>query len=885
MTLQEAKIFTESDVEQKFIYNLLTELPPLGLGYNDSDFRTKLDIRKLKIDKGKKEHLYFPDYIIVIDGLPMLIIEAKAPNENLDEAIREARLYAIELNSQFPQNINPCSKLIVTNGNTTIATTWDSDVQQIMFNFEDVNITNVNFDKFIKFAAKNVLSQDSQQIRRNIRLDSRFVKPVHLLGGKTVQNESVGENSFGANISLEYKYLFNPQNIEERSLIVKNAYVGSKKKLFQVGQIDRIIRSAISPIQKEGIQILDTENPKEIIELLSDKKKLKNEVCLLIGSVGSGKSTFTDYIREVALPIELKQETFWLNLNLNNSPGDKDLIYTWIIDELILGIKEGFPDVDFDDIEIIKILFSAQIKALKKGPISLLGENSEKYKEILVNKLLELQNDNIELLKAMIKYLFIDRNKLFIVVLDNCDKRDRATQLLMFEVANWLKTSFTCMVLLPLRDSTFDNYRKEPPLDTVIKDLVFRIDPPLLDRVIYERFNYAIREIGHDNRDFYYYTSNNIRVQCKREDVKFYLQCILTSLFQNNFFKRLITGLAGRDTRKGLEIFLDFCKSGHITEDEILKIRAAKGVHILPNHIISRIFLRGTRRFYSDENSIIKNLFCSYPNDDIPDPYVRQEILVWLKNRYSVHGPNRTKGFHRTIDLIRDLQAMGHSEHRILEEIEKLAIASCIISESQMNNINKEDLICIAPSGFVHLELLNNLDYLASISEDSLFRNLQSAETIAHNLTGKSIHTHMSKTASIENAQKLIDYLIDYKNYFLSKPDLFLESDKIENLSLLDNSKVYLDSLWESNDSILEIEKLMQDFPIGSSHNAQIVSIQRYGLFVEFGLNGTGLIHISNTLTPDSPLLEDYEIGDWIKVEILEFNKSHNRFHLKMIED
>lgn len=39
MTLQEAKIFTESDVEQKFIYNLLTELPPLGLGYNDSDFR------------------------------------------------------------------------------------------------------------------------------------------------------------------------------------------------------------------------------------------------------------------------------------------------------------------------------------------------------------------------------------------------------------------------------------------------------------------------------------------------------------------------------------------------------------------------------------------------------------------------------------------------------------------------------------------------------------------------------------------------------------------------------------------------------------------------------------------------------------------------------
>lgn len=120
-------------------------------------------------------------------------------------------------------------------------------------------------------------------------------------------------------------------------------------------------------------------------------------------------------------------------------------------------------------------------------------------------------------------------------------------------------------------------------------------------------------------------------------------------------------------------------------------------------------------------------------------------------------------------------------------------------------------------------------------------------------------------------------------NYFTSRPDLFLEPTKIENLSLLDKSKEYIDSLIESNENILEIDKLIDAFPVGSSHDAQIVSIQSYGIFVEFGLNGTRLIHISKTLTPNNPLFEEYELGDWIKVEIIEFNKAHNRFHLKMI--
>lgn len=80
---KDIELLSESDVEQKFVYKFLTIDEPIGLGYSDSDFRTKVDIRKLTIDKGNKKKLYYPDYAIIIDGLPSVIIEAKTPDEDV----------------------------------------------------------------------------------------------------------------------------------------------------------------------------------------------------------------------------------------------------------------------------------------------------------------------------------------------------------------------------------------------------------------------------------------------------------------------------------------------------------------------------------------------------------------------------------------------------------------------------------------------------------------------------------------------------------------------------------------------------------------------------------------------------------------------------------
>src|SRR5438309_962452 len=91
---------TESDVEQKILYLLLSDT--LGLAFGPEEIKTKEYLPPLDIDKGAGRRIgYFPDYSVVLASLPLLVVEAKAPAESAAEGFREAALYAHELNKRF----------------------------------------------------------------------------------------------------------------------------------------------------------------------------------------------------------------------------------------------------------------------------------------------------------------------------------------------------------------------------------------------------------------------------------------------------------------------------------------------------------------------------------------------------------------------------------------------------------------------------------------------------------------------------------------------------------------------------------------------------------------------------------------------------------------
>ncbi len=217
-------LLSESDVEQKFIWPLLTFTQPLGLGFLPSDIFTKRDIRKFEIGKGKDRKVYFPDYVVSIAGLPMFIVEAKAPDEELTTAVHEARLYATELNAKFPPSFNPCSATVVTNGKQTLVQSWDSDTPLFSFTLDEAQPATVQFSHFIDaLDRKTVQARAYDHLRKLV--NRKYYRPIDFVGGKTVRNEEIAPNSFGASLVLNYRSVFNPSNRAERAFVVRNAYI------------------------------------------------------------------------------------------------------------------------------------------------------------------------------------------------------------------------------------------------------------------------------------------------------------------------------------------------------------------------------------------------------------------------------------------------------------------------------------------------------------------------------------------------------------------------------------------------------------------------------------------------------------------------------------
>lgn len=318
-------LISESDVEQKLIFPMLTSKPPLGLGYNTVDIRTKHDIRRVAIDKGRAEKLYWPDYLIVICGIPIIVVEAKKPEDGCDEGLREGRLYATELNSYFPSGINPCQWVIACNGRMVVCCAADSAEPRCALQLSDIDPSNLGYASFVSLLARTTAQAIADRLRKD--LTSRpFFRAVNLLGGQSIRDEDFGYNDLGSKLALDYRRIFKPETRKDRKNIVQKAYVKSVRREHYVDEIDRIIRTAVVSTVPGSTLIDDTSTPREIIEVLRVGAKLENEIMMLVGGRGCGKTTFIDYCREVKLPEDLKKSTLWVHLNLNEAPSDKTLL-------------------------------------------------------------------------------------------------------------------------------------------------------------------------------------------------------------------------------------------------------------------------------------------------------------------------------------------------------------------------------------------------------------------------------------------------------------------------------------------------------------------------------------------------------------------------------
>ncbi|HYG36143.1 MAG TPA: type I restriction endonuclease [Clostridia bacterium] len=757
-----ADLSTESDVEQKFAFPLLTAPPPHGLGIAPAEIFTKPNIQEFRIGKGTSSKLYYPDYIATILGLPVVIVEAKKPAEDLQAAAGEARLYAAELNARYPAGVNPCKFCIVTNGFFTHVRSWDSDDILAQFGLTDVGSVSPAFGEFCRVLSSDSLRSHAAQIHATLR-PVRYFRALDLVGGRTVQNEQIAFNDFGRVLAANFQSIFDPASYEDRIKIVRNAYVGSPRKDRYISEIDRIIRNASPTLVQEASLIEDPAEPSELAHRFQDLPSLRNKILLLVGSVGAGKSTFVDYLRDRGLPQPVSNQTAWLRIDLNPAPLTAAEIYPWLRRQIVEGIRAASPEVNTFSLDNLKKLYRQKVREFEEGEGSLFAKDSEQYATRLADLLSKLKDDEALTIQCLEQFLCTGRGRLLVIVLDNCDKRDRDQQLLMFQVAKYIQQEIRCLVILPLRHETFENHRHEPPLDTALKDMVYRIEPPSFHEVLKRRLGLVVKEAKQMGPRSLSYNLGGKTIEFPVEKLERFLHAMMGSLFDHKQYgRKIIVGLAGWNIRKAFEIFLEFCRSGFIKEEDIFERQVATGdLANLPRGVVAKVLLRTSRRYYDGDESFVKNLFQSDLASSRPCAFLRYWILAWLRSRGWTMGPSGVKGYHRLGDLVRDLLTIGADPDNVRSEVRYLARAGCLLPEHlRADSIKDGDLIRITPSGHVHLELAHrDLNYLAACSEDSWMTQFKVADDIRDRITQQPFWRGLSWANTLANARGFSEYL------------------------------------------------------------------------------------------------------------------------------
>lgn len=873
-----ADLRTESDVEQKFIYPLLTAALPMGLGLSSSDIQTKANIRRFNIDKGVAQKLYFPDYIVALGGLPLAAIEAKAVGEDLAEAFREVRLYAAELNAVWPSGLNPLGYVVATDGSRILAGPWDQANPELELERADLSPYSEKFAKLQSSIGKPALQAIFENQARKIK-PTVYEKPRRLIGGAAVQNEEIGHNSFGATIAAEFGRIFSPESPEDRAFIARNAYIKSKRRERFIEPIDRVIRASRPPSHVHATEIEDTGDPREIIDKFRDLKPLEHQVLLLIGSVGSGKSTFVDYLHEVALDADIKASTVWVRMNMNPAPISPHEIYDWLRERIIEGITTAYPEIDFEELQTLKKLFGPQVRQYHKGTGRLYADNEQLYHQKLGELIDSLNNDLQARATAFARYCAGERGKLLVIVLDNSDKRLRDEQLLMFQAAEWLQKQFRALVVLPLREETYDNHRDQPPLDTALKSLVFRIEPPLFQQVLMSRVQLTLNALGKASENtFTYDLPNGFRVQYAASDQAFYLMSIIRSIFEHDrYIRRMIVGLAGANIRRALEIFLEFCTSGHIPEDQIFRIRQNNGQYTLPLYMVMRVLLRMHRRYYDSDFSYLKNILAADRLDLRPTYFSRLMTLRWLHGQFNAKGPSGLKGYFKVSQIKQEIIPLGVEEKTIDRELEKLVQAQCIITEDlRTEGLTDDVLIRLASPGFVHLDTLASIDYLAAVAEDTWFSDVEVARRVAERI--KSLDTQYERDRMLANARDLTQYMESQREKEMAGANAFLNSGSYQRLTDLQPASHAVERV-----SVAQIAPVWRDaelrYPPGTELVGTINNRVAYGIFVEIEPGLAGLLHKSQ-LPKNFSTDVSFLPGEEIRVRVVRVDSAMERISL-----
>jgi KaiC/GvpD/RAD55 family RecA-like ATPase len=696
----QSTLLSEADSRAKIIDPIFKEC----LGWDEKDIT-----REEHVNQG------FIDYLFKVGNRVVFVLEAKKVGNNfiipkalvrrryringaistdnkIRGAIEQAQKYSSEIGATFA---------VVSNGHQFIifesfkfSGKWRDGFCLVFSSLEDIQN---NFSHFFSILSKQAVIGGS--LKKYITEDViplDFRRPLDFVSN---ENATVGLNVLAPRLIPIIKYIFADITDDSQIEVLRNCYVRQKQLSDTI-----TLRSNFDKLPHYAKQydigwFKESEKDSGIFQLSFEKCRefLKKEaplgsVIMLLGGIGSGKTTFINHFFKVTLAD--RDDIVWFYIDFKVSPPEmekiEDFIYSSIIDN-----------------------FNQRYKQKQEEYLKSVGLNS-----------LSATGDNLLALFTMLRYKGIT----VAIVLDNVDQHSYTSpkyQERVFELAQHLANKFKTITLLTLREESFFRSTRSGVLDAYHIPK-FHVESPNFEDLIRSRIDYTIEFLNGGG--------GSILVPRTSVD-EWKVVTLFFAIIKDSIRKtrrvgreilRFINDVSGSNMREALRFINSFMTSANTDIEEMITVElglpptSPEYAHYqIPLHHIIKSIVLEDHKYYSSSRGNIMNLF--HVNPQYTDShFVHLKLLSYLKKRinYFVALEN---GFIEIDQILDDAELGGLNRKAIADSMKKLSHYGLI----EYNNQNKEGFETatyarITATGSYYLDqLINSFAYIDLVFEDT----------------------------------------------------------------------------------------------------------------------------------------------------------------------
>ncbi|WP_285274870.1 P-loop NTPase fold protein [Halopseudomonas bauzanensis] len=593
----------------------------------------------------------------VIPGQKKVKLSGQVMEGRTGEAIRQARNYCRKKSIPFA---------VVTNG-----------AQWIIFPAVRTDQVSFSSSSAIIFdSLERVLGEESDYFKsllsRDGVIDGNLA--IELIGRKTDQFEERRLNKFFKGVGAKAANPIYPLIENEVVSAFSDSIINSDRDLLEKCYVKNADRQKFDNriqmhLQKrEPLFLSQPKRPmrKRESSSLSDSiaaasSNARPLAILILGTVGTGKTTFLQYTRRVASASYFEKSNtgpypHWIDIDFrsfskNESPID------FIYNALFEYIKEDDYFNDYN--RSIKYAYDNDIKTLKSGPMFLLSSR-EGFDEQITKVIMDDYNKVGPYVDKMIGY-GAAKSPVFLVI-DNIDQfEDDRTQSEIFADAIALAGRLNINLIIAMRESTYVGHRSSPTFDAFDFDPI-HIEPPEIPSVLSRRFFLTGQMLKNKKGSFTALNGADFKV----EDLSVFIDIVKSSVLGTEIGER-IDVLSNHDVRLALRMTREFLARGYTDPAKALQTFGTTKRYTLPKQEAFRSILLGNQSVYSEEYSVIGNPFDSRlgrSNGEL----LRMFVLSALVKQSSNNGSGSVDG-----PSIRDnLKAIGFSESDTMDVLSDL---------------------------------------------------------------------------------------------------------------------------------------------------------------------------------------------------------------------